>query len=206
MPRFRRPSRAAVLLLMGWAAFCVWVGAAWLSGSGVDEPSYEVIGIADGYEVRTYGPLVAATVSIAAPRGEAFAQGVAMLSAYVGGDNRLGIDPDGTRIAAAVPMFSAQKGDAWLISFMMPSPWTEATLPRPNDPRVRVVRIPARTVAVMSFSGDADGDRVVSAQQKLVGLLARDRAIILGPASLAQYHPSWAPPFLRRNEIMIPIR
>ena len=62
------------------------------------------------------------------------------------------------------------------------------------------------TVAVLTFSGIAGQDNASRSEDTLRELLARDKVVILGSAIVAQYHPSWAPPFLRRNEIIIPVR
>jgi len=214
--RFRRPSPALTVALIVWLLFCGWTAAGWLAVRGIAEPRYEVVHRADGYEVRAYDPVLAAQVSIVAPWSEALTQGIALLAAYVGGANAtqesiamarpVGMEPEGEVIADTTPVLAAAKDTAWVISAVMPADRTDVTLPRPNDPRIRIVRLPARTIAVLAFSGTATRDRVVAQEERLRDLLAGDGAVILGPATVAQYHPSWAPPFLRRNEVMLPVR
>lgn len=214
--RFRRPSPAIALLLAAWAVFCIWAAAGWLSARGIEEPAFEVLERRDRYEVRRYGQLLAAQVSITAPWAEALTQGTALLAAYVGGANTtqesiamarpVGMEPEGEAIAGVTPVLAAARDTSWLISFVMPPERTDVTLPRPNDPRIRIVRIPARDVAVLEFSGSLSRDHVAEREKQLRSLLARDGAGILGPATVAQYHPSWAPSFIRRNEVMLPVR
>lgn len=214
--RFRRPSPVTALLLAAWVLFCVWAVAGWLSARGIAEPAYRTVERRNGYDVREYDELLAAQVSVAAPWSEALRQGTALLSAYLSGANTtqesiamarpLGVEPEGEAIAADAPVLAVAKDTSWLISFVMPPDRTIVTLPRPNDPRVRIVRIPGRAAAVLAFSGAVSRDRVALQEERLRGLLARDGAVILGPATVAQYHPSWAPPFLRRNEVILPVR
>ena len=212
----RRPSARTALLLGVWGLFCAWVIAGWWSVRSVREPSYDVVARYDGYEVRTYGPFLAVQVSATAPWSEAFRRGRALLAGYLNGDNTtqesiaagrpVGMEARGQDLGGGVPFLVAAKNDAWTVSFPVPVPWTEVTLPRPNDPRIRIVRVPSRTMAVLTFSGSASRDRADEQERSLRALLARDGAVILGPATVAQYHPSWAPPFLRRNELIIPVR
>ena len=202
-------------MVIAWVAFCGWVLAGLSTVAGIEEPSYDVVRSAQGYEVRRYSPQLAAAVSATGPWTEAYALGASLLRTYAAGDNttaesvaagRPQVSAEGENIAGAVPLFSAVKGDGWTISMVVPEHWSDVTLPRPNDPRIRILRIPERTVAVLTFSGSSGRDRVVVREARLRDLLARDKAVILGPATLAQYQPAWVPPFLRRNEIIVPIR
>jgi SOUL heme-binding protein len=205
-----------VIVLLVWMVFCAWVLAGWLAAQSIQSPPYERIRSAEGYEIRAYDQLLAAQVSVAGPWSAALARGVPLLAAYLGGENTtqesialnrpIGMEPEGESIADAVPVLQQEKNGAWLISFVLPPQWTDVTVPRPNNPTVRIVRLPARTVAVVSFSGRMTQSDAGRHEQELRELLLRDRVVIVGPATAAQYHLPWAPPFLRHNEIMIPIR
>lgn len=216
MVRIKRLSKRDTTLLLVWIAFCGWVFWGWWTLRGLEEPPYDLVRQEDGYVVRTYGQLLGAQVSVAGPWADAMDQGFDRLTAYLDGDNTtqesiavsrpIGMESEGEDIAGAVPVLQQERGGVWLISFMLPPQWTDVTVPRPNDPTIRIVRLPARTVAVISFSGRMTRDDAMRHEQRLRELLARDKAVIVGPATVAQYHMPWSPPFLRRNEIMIPIR
>ena len=78
-------------------------------------------------------------------------------------------------------------------------------LPRPNDQRVELQEVPARTLAVIRFSGWATGSRVAKHSEQLLAILAERGIQTTGELSLNQYNPPWTLPFLRRNEVMIEV-
>lgn len=99
----------------------------------------------------------------------------------------------------------AAGAETWSIQFIMPSKYTLATLPRPNDPRVRLVEIPARTFAVVRFSGLGRQAAVAKHEQALDAALAGSSWRASGEAVTWYYDPPWTLPFLRRNEVARPV-
>lgn len=93
----------------------------------------------------------------------------------------------------------------WRIQFAMPSRYTLATLPRPNDPQVVLREEPARRQAVVVFSGLAGEDRVRKATAQLRTWLDAKGLRPVGPFRLARYDPPWTLPFWRRNEVMVEV-
>ena len=96
-------------------------------------------------------------------------------------------------------------GESWSIQFIMPSKYTMATLPQPNDPRVRLVEIPARTFAVVRFSGLGKADAVARHEKALDAALAGSAWRASGEPVTWYYDPPWTVPFLRRNEVARPV-
>ena len=87
--------------------------------------------------------------------------------------------------------------------FVMPSEFSLADLPRPNNPAVRLREIPATDYAVIRFSGFAGTDRVTAKTAELLAWLEKRDIEPVGNPELARYNPPWTLPFLRRNEVMI---
>jgi len=96
-------------------------------------------------------------------------------------------------------------GESWSIQFIMPSKYTMATLPQPNDPRVRLVEIPARTFAVVRFSGLGKADAVAQHEKALDAALAGTSWRAVGEPVTWYYDPPWTVPFMRRNEVARPV-
>ncbi|MFO0019201.1 MAG: SOUL family heme-binding protein [Alphaproteobacteria bacterium] len=96
-------------------------------------------------------------------------------------------------------------GESWSIQFIMPSKYTMATLPRPNDPRVRLVEIPARTFAVVRFSGLGRQEAVARHEKVLDAALSGSAWRASGDAVTWYYDPPWTLPFMRRNEVARPV-
>ncbi len=109
-------------------------------------------------------------------------------------------------IAMTSPVVQQPAGkETWSIQFIMPSKYTMETLPRPNDPRVRLVEIPARTFAVVRFSGLGRQEAVAKHEQALDAALAGSSWRASGEAVTWYYDPPWTLPFLRRNEVARPV-
>jgi hypothetical protein len=103
---------------------------------------------------------------------------------------------------AAAAMHSA---NTWLVSFVMPSKYTLATLPLPNDAAINIREIPGTTMAVLRYSWFNGIDRVQAKTEELNRWLSANHYAALGSAQLARYNPPWTLPMLRRNEIMIAV-
>jgi hypothetical protein len=109
-------------------------------------------------------------------------------------------------IAMTSPVVQQPAGaESWSIQFIMPSKYTLATLPQPNDPRVRLVEIPARTFAVVRFSGLGREDAVARHEKALDAALAGSSWRAVGEPVTWYYDPPWTVPFLRRNEVARPV-
>lgn len=201
-----------------WIAASLLLGFAMVSIGGeamaTEEPKYKVSRQHGELEVRDYPALTFAEVTVDGERGAAANAGFRLLAAYIFGGNtrRLRIAmtapvvqarPTGESIPMTAPVLQTGSAGRWIIRFVMPSSYTLATLPTPNDPRVRLLDRPATRFAVLKFSGLA---RDPSVQRKIAELTAwvDDQHLrTVGEPSLARYDPPWIPWFLRRNEVMI---
>ncbi len=107
------------------------------------------------------------------------------------------------KIAMTAPVnIEPVKGDSYLISFFMPSKYTLAALPRPNNKEVSLRKVPAHKVATLRFSGFVNEKVIKKRTQELRSWLAKENLTAHGDFTVARYNPPWIPWFLRRNEIM----
>ena len=83
--------------------------------------------------------------------------------------------------------------------------YTRETLPEPEDPRVRIVEVPAETLAVLGFTGSTGDATVAAKEERLGALLAVSTWRATGPAVALFYDPPWTLPFRRRNEVALPV-
>jgi hypothetical protein len=112
----------------------------------------------------------------------------------------------GTKIAMTAPVAQQNsRGEGSTIRFFMPSKWSMDALPRPDDDRVRLVTVPAETVAVLRFSGDRSSRAVAARATELREALRAKGIEADGPAVAWFYDPPWTLPFRRRNEIAITV-
>ncbi len=167
----------------------------------VEEPPYRLVSQDGPFEVRQYPALIAAEVSVGGDQDQAGNAGFRLLAAYIFGGNQAR-----GSIAMTAPVVQTENQSTWTVRFIMPQAYTLTALPVPNDPRVRLVSLNPTTEAVLRFSGLAFAADVAARIEELRKQIAAHHLQAIGPASLARYNPPWTLWFLRRNEVMIPVR
>jgi hypothetical protein len=113
------------------------------------------------------------------------------------------LPPASAQAGQALP--ALQGAQSWRVHFVMPAQYTLATLPRPNNPAVTLREVPAKTWAVLSYSGFNTEAIVQQRTDELVAWLAAQQIKTRGSPQLARYNPPWTLPMFRRNEIMLEI-
>jgi SOUL heme-binding protein len=183
----------------------------------VEEPAHRSEQLTKKVEIRRYGPRIAAETVVEGDETSARNEGFRRLAGYIFGQNRgrARIDMtapvgqqqagDGDRIAMTAPVSSSSSQRGWVIRFYMPTACTLESLPVPNDDRVRLVPVPAKSVAVLRFSGTASPAAVAARTAELRQELQAYGFETVGPPATWLYDPPWTIPFRRRNEIAIAI-
>jgi hypothetical protein len=92
---------------------------------------------------------------------------------------------------------------SWIMSFAMPPGRHLRELPAPDDPRVRLLPMSERHVAVLRFSGRYTPLRVGDRARELIHRVHREGLEPRGPVEFAGYDPPTTLPFLRRNEVRV---
>ena len=204
----------------------IWIIVGLVSVSGIETPEYTVIVEKDGYEVREYSPRIVAEVTMNKAYRAALNGGFRQLADYIFGNNAtsagddksekiemtapvLEQEKDSEKIAMTAPVLEQEEAneetESHVIAFVMPKKYTIETLPKPNSPDVRIVELPAKQYAVLSFSGFVPEKKAAEKKAQLRELLDRDDIDALGEPLLAQYNPPWTPPFMRKNEVWIEV-
>lgn len=190
-----------------------------LSGNAamaIEEPVYEVLLETKYYEVRRYQPYIVAEVEVNDDFRRAGNSAFRVLAGYIFGDN----EPQqemamtapvesrkGVRMNMTAPVTSqARNGDGpYTYAFVMERKYTMDTLPKPDNPDIRLVQRPGRVMAVHRYSGTWSEERYREHEKRLLDALAVDRVDITGIPVFARYDAPFTPWFLRRNEIMVEI-
>jgi hypothetical protein len=186
------------------------------SAMATEEPPFTLV-VEDGpFSVRDYPALVVAEVSVTGDQNEAANAGFRLLAGYIFGGNSPGqriamtapvvqAPRDGEKIAMTAPVTQTSEEGRWTVRFTMPAGYTLQTLPKPNNPQVKLLELPPSRMAVVRFSGLAKAPDVEQQTTLLREFIARKNLSVAGPPSLARYNPPWTLWFMRRNEVMIPL-
>jgi hypothetical protein len=186
--------------------------------SSVQEPAYRVLEKRDGYEVRSYQPYIVAETKVKGEHDEALNRGFRRLFKYIDGANTGSRDipmtapviaePDDTseKIPMTAPVIQEKTGNSHLVSFVMPEGSTIKDLPEPTNPDIVLREVPARDVAVLSYSWYAGEKKIMNKVKELLTYLEKDGVAFKPGFQSARYDPPWTPPFMRRNEIFIELK
>ena len=153
----------------------------------------------------------------------ASSQGFRLIAAFIFGQNQVSEKismtapvaietAQSTKIAMTVPVgIEASKDSAkgvsqWVFSFVMPSEYTMATLPKPLNPLVSIRELPAQRRAAITFSGFYNEAKVLEKTKALEDWIKSKQWQSIGNPQFARYNPPWSIPFMRRNEILITVR
>lgn len=181
----------------------------------IEQPRYEVVGRDGDVEFRRYAPYLVAETFVEAGFGEAGNEGFRRLFRYITGDNAARTEISmtapvsqqaaGQKIAMTAPVAQVQEGGGHWISFVVPSSFSVANVPQPTDPRVRIREVPAQWVAALRYAGTWSEKRYLREERLLREAIDARGWTAAGEAQFARYNPPYMPPFMRRNEILIPL-
>lgn len=184
------------------------------STPNLETPQYTILRRARDYQVRTYPPYLVAEALMEAAASQPATQGVEVnpagagtrafrsLAEYIfGGNDR------GEKMAMTTPVFSDSRGNMQFV--IGPSSHKSASsLPAPRTSSVSTRMNAGGLFAVRTFSGLAAAEESKKQQQELRASLLRDGLSVdeSQPWVLARYNDPSAPPPVRRNEVLIPLK
>ncbi len=196
---------------------------------GLETPRHQILAQDGAFSLRRYAPSVVAQTVVDDPdREQASRAGFRRLAGYIFGGNQgrrsiamtapvtaeagpsVTSSPSspssaGERIAMTAPVGATRAGAGWRITFMMPSRYTLATLPVPDDPRVTFVEVPGVDRAVVTFSWLTSDERVQEQTAALRAWLAGRGLVERGVPVLARYDDPFTLPWNRTNEVWIDV-
>lgn len=186
--------------------------------SGYEQAPYEVIDrFGENTEVRRYPPQLVAEAGVTASdektgRNQAFR----MLFHYISGANR-----SQAKVAMTTPVETAAQAETFAMTapvetqvqaagryamrFFLPAAYTLETAPQPTDSNVQILELPERTLAVLRFAGSTGAENVARHLDELRKTVDESRWRLAGEPTTMFYDPPWTIPFLRRNEVAVPV-
>lgn len=196
----------------------------------VEEPAFDLIESDGAFEIRRYKPMLIAETFVEGDMDEASSKGFRRIADYIFGNNQASgadkkttiamtapvtVEPQSLKIAMTAPVTmepqpgadanSKPSSQRWRIYFVMPSAYTMATIPKPNNDAVKLRELPAKYFVVHRYSWVNTQARVDEKTQATLQW-AQQRALqVIGAPQLSRYDPPWTLPMFKRNEIMLEI-
>lgn len=196
----------------------------------VEEPKFETVLQETKFEVRQYAPLIVAETWVDGDMSAASGKGFRLLADYIFGNNTLPQTAQSAKVAMTAPVTMEPQSASskiamtapvamepapgaaglagaqrWRVHFVMPSQYSMASLPTPNNTAVTLREVPAKRVAVATYSGFNTDSRIQEETQALAAWMQERKLVPASPAQLARYDPPWTLPIWRRNEIHIEV-
>ena len=191
----------------------------------ISEPDYSVVSKTSDYEIRLYSPTIIAQTFVDEDFEDAGNKAFRILADYIFGNNKaktkiamtapvaqqpipaqqpLAAQPSvSEKIAMTAPVSQIKNSGGYLVQFTMPAEYKMDTLPEPVDPRVQIVQVPARKMAVYSYSGSWSETRYKDKLKDFNQALLKDNLKTLGEPIFARFNSPFQIWFLRRNEIWL---
>ncbi len=166
-----------------------------------EEPDFDIISSQSGFEVRLYADTIQARVKTMGKDWRGSSGGFRRIAGYIFGRNHRK-----QMIDMTAPVHIWQEGDGTMMAFTMPSDLSMEDLPAPNDDGIELIHSKGQTVAALPFSGFSGPRKSERLKRRLQNLVEEAGLVSSGPPMLAVYDdPTSTLPFMRRNEILIPL-
>ncbi len=198
-----------LLLTLATAA----IGLTTTATHAIEEPKFELLQQTGSFELRRYAPYVVAEVRVPGNFSDAGNQGFRLLANYIFGGNQgqrklamtapvIQTPAEPVKLAMTAPVIqSAAPQGGHIVQFVLPADITLATAPVPNDPQVQLREEPARTLAVIRYSGSWSQSNYEAQLVALRSAASTAGVKLQGEPVLSRFNGPFTLPFLRRNEI-----
>jgi len=197
----------------------------------IEEPRYDVRLSQAPFELRHYAPVLIAQTLVEGDMDAASNKGFRLIADYIFGNNiaaasepgsdananqaakiamtaPVTVEPQSSKIAMTAPVtLEPQLGSAqqWRVHFVMPSQYTLANIPKPNNSAVTLHELPSKYVVVHRYSGFNTMARVQEKTDETLAWAKQQSLKVVGTPQLSRYDPPWTLPMFRRNEIMVEV-
>lgn len=181
-----------------------------------EQPKYSVVKSDGSFQIRQYEPYFVAQTKYNEKEGDSSTDAFRRLFRYIAGDNKLAAKIEMTapvtqeqskdssvKIEMTAPVTMDESKEGSLMTFMVPSRFSEQDIPQPTDPKVTIEKIPSRLVAVHTFSWFSGPEKRARIARELKDWLSTqpEYTIAEGPI-YAGYNSPFSLPNMRTHEMM----
>lgn len=184
--------------------------------SAIEEIKYEVLKKDGPFELRDYSSYIIAEIEVKGSATEAGNKAFRRLFRYISGNNKMKAkvamtapvtqEAKSKKIAMTAPVNQEAKGEAWLVSFVMPMEYQLEDLPQANDKAIKLRLVEKRKMAAVRYSGRWTESNYLAHKKKLETWVTAEKLSIEGAVVWARYNSPFSFWFMRRNEVLFPVK
>ncbi len=163
----------------------------------IESYPYEVVKTYDKFEIRSYQASLFTSVKLQTSEySKASSQGFSTLAGYIFGGNETN-----EKIAMTSPVAMSLE-DSMTVMFMVPKQYEKDNLPKPNQSKIEFREEPARKMAVITFGGWANSDKIEQHKAELSAALAAEGIAHTTNFFFFGYNPPYEV-INRKNEVAV---
>lgn len=167
-----------------------------------EEPPYETVEQDGDFEIRVYQKQLRASVTIENTSFDEFREkAFDALAEYIYEENSEIID-------MTSPVLESETSDnTWTMSIVLPEKFSMSNVRKPLNSDIQISEVKPMDVAVCSYHGNNSLEKIETHKKKLLDWLDKHpKYEPAGEYSAAQYDAPFVIPFMKKNEIHVPIR
>ena len=182
----------------------------------IEKVPYTIVEKHGSFEIREYAPHLVAETTVDADFDQAGNIAFRRLFGYISGANRSQASIAMTapvnqqalseKIAMTAPVNMRADGSRYTVSFIMPAEYNRDTLPEPTDQNVAIREVEKFKAAAIRYSGTWSQHRYEAKKAELENFMSEKGLAAQSRPIFARYDPPFQLWFLRRNEVVIPIK
>ncbi len=166
-----------------------------------EQLSYRVVAQLSGAEVRDYPEHLLVSTFDSGSMPDSGNQAFRRLAGYIFGSNL-----EGKQIAMTAPVLQKPVPGGYETSFVMPGEMKLEAMPGTVDATLSKHRASGGLFAAVTFSGLANDELFERKAKALLSVLGNSGYEAAGGPVYARYNGPWTPFFMRRNEVLVPVK
>lgn len=188
-----------ILIILGViiAAFLIFQFYFIYSQKDIETHQYQTLKKIDNIEIRKYESALFTSIKLATDDyDKAGSEGFNALGGYIFGDNETK-----QKIVMTSPVNMSLE-DSVTMQFLVPKAYKKEDLPIPNQKKIQFKQMPEKTVAVISFGGWANKDKIDKYKNALKQTLDKNGIAYSNKFSFLGYNAPFEV-FNRKNEVIV---
>lgn len=166
-----------------------------------EQLSYEVVAKLARAEIRRYPEHIRVTTFDSGDMAASGNRSFRRLANYIFGSNEAR-----QSIAMTAPVLQQASEEGFRTSFVMPMAMSFSAMPSTSDQSLKLELAEGGLFGAITFGGLANQKLFGDKSQTLTKFLESEGYQVSGDPIYARYNGPWTPSFLRRNEVLIPIK